>query len=90
MNAYWERLDFELPRLDVDCVPWRRWIDTALESPNDIVERQERSLSLVEPIKLKHYRFVMLIAGISKLSKSSTEENQNGDKNDGAARRKSG
>jgi hypothetical protein len=30
MNAYWERLDFELPSVDDECVPWRRWIDAAL------------------------------------------------------------
>jgi glycogen operon protein len=38
-NAYWEALDFELPPLD-DAVknPWRRWIDTYLDSPEDIVE----------------------------------------------------
>ena len=37
LNAYWEALDFELP--EVDC-PWRRWIDTGLESPEDIVPWQ--------------------------------------------------
>jgi len=38
-NTYWQPLDFELPRLDnaTENV-WRRWIDTALDSPNDIVE----------------------------------------------------
>jgi glycogen operon protein len=35
LNAYWEPLDFELPELGG--LKWRRWIDTALESPNDIV-----------------------------------------------------
>jgi glycogen operon protein len=41
-NAYWEALDFELPPLD-DAVrnPWRRWIDTYLDSPEDIVEWQD-------------------------------------------------
>ena len=36
-NAYWEPLDFELPaeRHEADH-PWRRWIDTSLESPHDI------------------------------------------------------
>jgi glycogen operon protein len=39
LNAYWQPLDFELPRLDNAAEnPWRRWIDTALESPRDIVE----------------------------------------------------
>ena len=35
MNAYWEPLDFELPVPEWDRT-WRRWIDTSLESPNDI------------------------------------------------------
>jgi glycogen operon protein len=35
LNAYWEPLDFELPPARRE--PWRRWIDTALESPEDIV-----------------------------------------------------
>ncbi|MBV9770523.1 MAG: glycogen debranching protein GlgX [Bryobacterales bacterium] len=34
-NAYWEALEFELP--DGNRGPWKRWIDTALDSPNDIV-----------------------------------------------------
>jgi len=41
MNAYWESLDFELPPVgDGEGNPWRRWIDTALESPHDIVQWQ--------------------------------------------------
>jgi glycogen operon protein len=39
LNAYWEPLDFELPSLDSRGM-WRRWIDTSLDSPNDIVEWQ--------------------------------------------------
>jgi glycogen operon protein len=35
LNAYWQPLEFELPQRDG--APWRRWIDTALESPTDIV-----------------------------------------------------
>jgi len=39
LNAYWEPLDFELPRLDkAGENPWRRWIDTALDSPHDILQ----------------------------------------------------
>jgi len=38
-NAYWQPLDFELPRLGTPAEnPWRRWIDTALDSPHDILE----------------------------------------------------
>src|SRR5579864_264782 len=36
LNAYWEPLNFELPRL-AGGQSWRRWIDTGLESPQDIV-----------------------------------------------------
>jgi glycogen operon protein len=39
LNAYWEALEFELPRKgDDDRDPWHRWIDTTLDSPQDIVE----------------------------------------------------
>jgi glycogen operon protein len=39
LNAYWEPLDFELPTTgNRDKDPWRRWLDTSLDSPHDIVE----------------------------------------------------
>jgi glycogen operon protein len=37
LNAYWEPLDFELPP---PIISWRRWIDTSLTSPLDIVPWQ--------------------------------------------------
>jgi isoamylase len=37
-NAYWEPLGFELPPVN-EC-QWRRWIDTSLDSPQDIVAWQ--------------------------------------------------
>jgi isoamylase len=41
LNAHWEPLEFELPRVgDEGGGPWRRWIDTSLDSPHDIVEWQ--------------------------------------------------
>jgi isoamylase len=41
LNAYWEPLDFELPPLSAGGQSqWRRWIDTALDSPHDIVPWQ--------------------------------------------------
>jgi glycogen operon protein len=40
-NAYWEPLEFELPPVGSGRpAPWRRWIDTALDSPHDIVPWQ--------------------------------------------------
>lgn len=39
LNAYWEPLEFELPPVDAARGHrWCRWIDTALETPHDIVE----------------------------------------------------
>jgi isoamylase len=35
LNAFWEALTFELPNLHRG--PWQRWVDTALDPPNDIV-----------------------------------------------------
>jgi glycogen operon protein len=35
-NAYWEALNFALPTVKGVSTPWRRWIDTALPSPEDI------------------------------------------------------
>jgi glycogen operon protein len=39
INAFWERLTFELPPA-AGAGPWRRWIDTARPSPEDIVPWQ--------------------------------------------------
>jgi isoamylase len=51
-NAYWQPLDFELPRLDNAAAnPWRRWIDTALDSPHDILEWAK-----AEPLHGYNYR----------------------------------
>ena len=41
LNAYWEPLTFELPPMDqAGDNPWRCWIDTARETPHDIVPWQ--------------------------------------------------
>ena len=40
INAYWEPLDFELPPAEGEGT-WRRWIDTSLDSPDDIAPWQE-------------------------------------------------
>jgi glycogen operon protein len=62
LNAYWEVLDFELPSATE---PWRRWIDTALDSPHDIVEWQ---LAPLLPGRLYHAaeRSVVVLVGGSR------------------------
>jgi isoamylase len=39
LNAYWEALEFELPPTNGG--PWRRWLDTSLPPPEDIVDWQQ-------------------------------------------------
>jgi glycogen operon protein len=39
LNGYWEPLNFEMPAIEGGAA-WQRWIDTALESPNDIADWQ--------------------------------------------------
>jgi len=65
INAYWEPLDFELPTPGERAgSPWRRWIDTSLDAPDDIVEWQVPS-----PISGNTYRtgsrsVVLLVANV--------------------------
>ena len=36
-NAYWEPLTFELPSPELHR-PWRRWIDTSRDAPDDVYD----------------------------------------------------
>jgi glycogen operon protein len=38
LNAFREPLEFELPQAGDENQKWRRWIDTSLDSPDDIIE----------------------------------------------------
>jgi glycogen operon protein len=63
LNAYWQSLDFELPEL-ARGYAWRRWIDTALDSPDDIVpwETAPSVPTLTYPVQ--PHSLVMLHAAI--------------------------
>ena len=63
MNAYWEPLDFELPAVTHDGGTWRRWIDTALESPNEIVEWRSAVAVPGQIYRAEGRSVVMLAAG---------------------------
>ncbi|MBV8073601.1 MAG: glycogen debranching protein GlgX [Acidobacteriaceae bacterium] len=63
LNAYWKTLDFELPILS-EGLQWRRWIDTTLETPSDIVEWRT-----AEPVSGQSYHVgprsvVVLLSGL--------------------------
>jgi glycogen operon protein len=59
LNAYWEPLSFEVPILPANA-PWRRWIDTALKSPDDIVHWMEAP-PVVENAYLAQARSVVML-----------------------------
>ncbi len=65
-NSYWEALDFELPKLpDSSGDGWRRWIDTSLDSPGDILEWQNAPLISDCPYRCGPRSVVVLFANIA-------------------------
>ncbi len=65
LNAYWEPLDFELPAVGGEGeVLWRRWIDTGLESPEDIVPWQETRLCTGPTYRVGPQSVVVLYAPV--------------------------
>jgi len=62
-NAYWEPLDFELPILRDGRESWWRWIDTALDPPNDICEWNAEQPVLGTTYRADARSVVVLIAG---------------------------
>jgi len=65
LNAYWEPLEFELPRLE-NGARWRRWIDTALESPEDIVPWEDTPEFSGQSYRAEGRSVVMLVTGVQQ------------------------
>jgi glycogen operon protein len=73
VNAYWEPLEFELPPAgDGGASLWRRWIDTSLECPNDILPRQT-ALSVPNRTYPTAARSVVVLLGEPMRSQTSGE-----------------
>jgi glycogen operon protein len=62
LNAFWEPLEFELPSIAGGEL-WRRWIDTALDPPDEIVEWQAATLVSGSTYYAEPRSVVVLIAG---------------------------
>jgi len=63
LNAYWEPLSFELPTAaDGVGSPWRRWVDTFLDSPDDIVEWERAPAIGGTSYRVEPRSMVLLIA----------------------------
>ena len=63
LNAYWEPLEFQLPRKsNGESFRWRRWIDTLLESPRDIVPWEDSDSIFADCYRAGPRSVVVLIA----------------------------
>jgi len=64
-NAYSEPLDFELPLVDkAGENRWRRWIDTALDSPDDITQLEAAESVPGDAYRAEAHSVVMLFARV--------------------------
>ncbi len=60
LNAYHQPLEFEIPT-PAENAEWKRWIDTGLDSPNDISNRQDAVHISTNKYELKPYSIVLLL-----------------------------
>jgi glycogen operon protein len=67
-NAWSEPLDFELPSAStVNATAWRRWIDTALDSPQDITPWREAPPVAGNTYRMEAHTVVVLYAPLAPL-----------------------
>jgi isoamylase len=63
VNAYNELLEFELPEIK-SMLHWKRWIDTSLESPNDICDLRDPVIITTEKYLVQSHAVVILVADL--------------------------
>ncbi len=65
MNAYWEELEFEVPRVpELEGRTWKRWIDTSRRGPDDISLWEEADVVREAVYPVKPRSLVILFARI--------------------------
>lgn len=62
INSYWESLRFQLPTFNNPHAPWRRCVDTFLESPNDILPWKEAPCVNTEDYLVEARSIVILVS----------------------------
>ena len=62
INAYWEALEFEIPARRGEQGPWRRCVDTFLDSPDDICEWADAPVVSAAKYAVQPRSIVLLIA----------------------------
>jgi glycogen operon protein len=65
LNAYWKPLEFALPK-PKGTASWRRWIDTSLDSPQDIVPWESAPTVAENPYRVEPRTVVMLFSSIQR------------------------
>jgi glycogen operon protein len=63
-NAYWEALDFELPQIGRPGISWRCWINTALDSPQDIVHWEAALPAPSSAVRVESRSVIVLFAEV--------------------------
>jgi isoamylase len=72
INAYWEALEFELPSVSNGArMQWRRWIDTFLASPEDIVDWERAPVVAGRIYRAEPRSVVVLFAGLEPSVRAS-------------------
>jgi glycogen operon protein len=62
-NSYWEALEFELPPAgESPASGWHRWIDTSLDSPDDICEEASAPALTGATCRVQPRSIVVLVA----------------------------
>ena len=72
LNAYWDALDFEVPRLSGGTKQWLRWIDTALDPPHEICEWNAEPVVPEGKYRVGARSVVVLIADNGRMPDIST------------------
>jgi isoamylase len=67
LNAYWEPLEFELPMTHGNS--WHRWIDTGLDSPQDIVSWGSAAVISGSTYKAQSRSVIVLFAALTERDK---------------------
>jgi glycogen operon protein len=62
VNAYWEALQFEIPAVSEAGEPWRRCVDTFLDSPDDICDWAEGPIVSDATYLVHPHSVVLLVA----------------------------
>jgi glycogen operon protein len=71
VNAYWEALQFEIPAVSEAWEPWRRCVDTSLDSPDDICDWAKARMVSGATYLVQPRSVVLLVAEVPRRTELS-------------------